>query len=340
MHSYAPSKQVTACAAQSTTFSLDSFILFFLAIFSFAYLAIKMAPLPVVPKEGQHADTLPKHTHTPLKYIARPAHTKFSQEFSMNKEPVRAEAQHARLGPHEHYSVQDAKRAVVGAMVNTTGKTRMVPGRGKFDVVKMKSNKDGRMYFVADGLPDKSKAVDLLAEISRRQQYLLQSIDEQLDGNRRMYAADGVDVTDNMKTLLRKHYKKEVLLAEYHNPDDLTVGSNSDKGVMIETCLRSKSDPNQWSSINSLFRVHCHELAHSADFEYRDDGENGHGPVFKRLHILLLGISENLGLYNCAEYTKSGGALCGVTLTESYMCGDAPKKQESEPKGPQKQTNN
>ena len=147
-----------------------------------------------------------------------------------------------------------------------------------------------------------------------------------MDNSRRVVALDGTDITDNMKALIRKHYKVETPLAEYHNPSDLTVGSNSDKGVVIETCLRSKFDPTEWSSINTLFRVHTHELAHSADFDYREDGEDGHGPVFKRLHKHLLGVSENLGIYNCAEYTRSGGALCGVKLTESYQCGDKPPK--------------
>lgn len=227
----------------------------------------------------------------------------------------------------EKLSVDSLKRSVATVLVNTTGKTAL-SNKGKSDVVQIRCEKDGRHYFVASDLPEKEKAAGMLAEISRRAQYLMQAVDEQLDGSRRIVALDGVDITDNMKALLRKHYKIETPLAEYHNPSDMTVGSNSDKGVVIETCLRSKFDPTEWSSINTLFRIHCHELAHSADFDYRSDGEDGHGPIFRRLHKYLLGVAENLAIYNCAEYTKSGGAVCGVKLTESYQCGDKPLKND------------
>ena len=227
----------------------------------------------------------------------------------------------------ERLSVDSMKRSVATVFVSATGKTAL-SNKGKSDVVQIRCEKDGRHYFVASDLPEKEKAAGMLAEISRRAQYLMQAVDEQMDGSKRIVAIDGVDITDNMKALLRKHYKIETPLAEYHNPSDMTVGSNSDKGVVIETCLRSKFDPTEWSSINTLFRIHCHELAHSADFDYRSDGEDGHGPIFRRLHKYLLGVSENLGIYNCAEYTKSGGAVCGVKLTESYQCGDKPLKSE------------
>lgn len=219
----------------------------------------------------------------------------------------------------ENFSMHDVKRAVATVKTNLTGRTPS-SGKGQSKVVKVKSNKDGQMYFVASDLPNKSRAADKMAEVQRRSQYLLQSVSEQLDGNKRVKAADGTDITDNMKQLVRRHYQKIIPFAEYHNPDDLTVGSNSDKGMMIEMCLRSKYDPNEWNSDNTLFRVHVHELAHSADFHFRGDGEDAHGPVFKRLHQHLLGIAENLGIYNCAEYKRSGRRLCGLVLGEQY-CG-------------------
>jgi hypothetical protein len=189
----------------------------------------------------------------------------------------------------------------------------------------VKSHKDGQFYFVASNLPDKQKAADKLAEINRRSQYLLQSIDEQLDGNKRIKSEDGTDITDNMRQLVKRHYRKFTPFAEYHNPDDLTVGSNSDKGMMIETCLRNKYEPREWNADNTLFRVHIHELAHSADFHFREDGEEGHGPEFKRLHKYLLGVAQNLGIYNCDDYQKSGKRFCGLKLTEDYCGEENPK---------------
>ena len=232
--------------------------------------------------------------------------------------PVRGGERIAMRG--ENFNVSDVKKAVAAVSTSITG---MAPGsanKGKSKVVKVKSHKDGQFYFVADDLPDKQKAADKLAEINRRSQYLLQAIDEQLDGNKRIKAGDGTDITDNMRQLVKRHYKKFTPYAEYHNPSDLTVGSNSDKGMMIETCLRNKYNPSEWNEDNTLFRVHIHELAHSADFHYRADGEDGHGPEFKRLHQHLLKVAENLGIYDCGAYKSSGKRFCGLKLTEEY-CG-------------------
>ena len=182
--------------------------------------------------------------------------------------------------------------------------------------------KDGDYYFVSASLPDRKKAADKLAEIHRRSQYLLQAIDEQLDGSRRVKAEDGTDITDNMRKLVQRHYQKKIPFAEYHNPNDQTVGSNSDKGMLIQICLRAKQNPSQWNTDNTLFRVHVHELAHSADHHYREDGNAGHGPEFYRLMNYLLAVAENLGIYSCEEYRKSGRAFCGLALTEEDThCG-------------------
>lgn len=195
------------------------------------------------------------------------------------------------------------------------------PG-GKDKVVKQMASADGEYYYVAASLPDKEKAANLLAEVHRRSQYLVKTIDEQLDGSRRVKADDGVDITDNMRKLVNKHLNEKVPFAEYHNPHDKTVGSNADKGLLIEMCLRSKYKTTQWNSINTLFRVHVHELAHSGDHHFRGDGDEAHGPDFARIMNYLLQVSENMGLYSCAEYKASKRAFCGLKLTEEdTKCG-------------------
>jgi hypothetical protein len=193
---------------------------------------------------------------------------------------------------------------------------------GKAKVTKQRSALDNKYYLVAATLPERERAADTLAELSRRSQHLVHAVQERLDTGRPVLAPDGQDVTANMRRLVDKHAGKEMQIAEYHNPSDKTVGSNADKGVLIETCLRSKYDTSQWNSINTLTRVHVHELAHSADFHFRQDGEEAHGPDFYRLMNTLLKIAEQEGLYNCAEYTASNGAFCGLRLTENEVeCG-------------------
>jgi hypothetical protein len=202
--------------------------------------------------------------------------------------------------------------------VGVTGVTPTGHTAGKSKVVRVKSHKDGKFYFVAADLPNKETAADKLAEVNRRSQYLLQAIKEQLSEGKRITANDGSDITANMEQLVDSHYGIDTPFAEYHNPSDLTVGSNSEKGMMIEMCLRGKYDPEEWNSDNTLFRVHTHELAHSADFQFRGDGEAAHGPVFKKLHQYLLKVAGNLGLYDCDEYKKSGKRYCSLLLSENY----------------------
>lgn len=225
------------------------------------------------------------------------------------------------MSASEQFSMDDVRRAVATIATNSRLKGG-ASDKGKSKVVGVKSLRDDHVYYVASDLPNKAEAADKFAEINRRAQTLLQAVDEQLSTHHRIVAEDGTDITDNMKQLVRKHYKKPAAFAEYHNPSDLTVGSNSDKGELIEMCLRSKDNPGQWNTDNTLFRVHVHELAHSADFHYRADGEDGHGPEFRRLHQYLLGVAENLGIYNCDEYKQSGKRFCGLVLNESYDCGE------------------
>jgi hypothetical protein len=192
---------------------------------------------------------------------------------------------------------------------------------GKHKVVKQRSSIDNRYYLVAATLAEREKAADTLAELNRRAQHLLHAVKERVDAGA-VVAPDGMDITGNMGRLVEKHYKKDLPYAEYFNPHDKTVGSNADKGVLIEVCLRSKFDPKSWNSINTLTRVQVHELAHSADFHFRADGEDAHGKDFYRLMNYLLAVAEQEGLYSCAEYTASGGAFCGLRLTENEVeCG-------------------
>ena len=84
---------------------------------------------------------------------------------------------------------------------------------GKDKVVKQRSSKDYKYYYVSAVLDDKVEAANKLSELNRRVQYLLQTIDESLDGGRKVHAKDGVDITSNMRTLVKKHYNKPLPVA-------------------------------------------------------------------------------------------------------------------------------
>ncbi len=190
----------------------------------------------------------------------------------------------------------------------------------KSEVVQVQSNVDGIFYFIAVDSPDMQKGADTFAEMQRRAKVLLQAIATKSSGNRKVIASDGTDITEDMKRLLVAHYGKNLSLAEYHEPGESVVGSNTGKGKLFEICLRSKKNPEEWNNLNTMFRVLVHEMAHSADSQQREDGEKGHGEVFKRLNMHLLAEAEVLGLYDCEEYKRTNQAFCGETLSEKY-CG-------------------
>ena len=212
----------------------------------------------------------------------------------------------------------------VGVLANNGEKVLLASDKqdstGKDKVVKQRSSNDYKYYYVSAVLGDKEKAANKLSELNRRVQYLLQTIDESLDGGRKVYSKDGTDITSNMRMLVQKHYNKPLPVAEYNSSNDKTVGSNSDKGMLLEVCLRSKYDPKKWNSDNTLFRVMSHELAHSADPHWRGDGDHAHGPDFFRLQNHLLKVGGDIGVYSCSEYKKSGGWHCGLKLTETPSC--------------------
>jgi hypothetical protein len=194
--------------------------------------------------------------------------------------------------------------------------TRKPDEDGKDMVVKQLCDRDGRYYFVSASLPDKVQASRKLAEVRRRTEKLVHALARQTDGGRKVYSRDGVDLTGNIKKLLGVHKGRDTPLAEYHNPGDQTVGSNCDKGVLIEVCLREKRHPTRWNADNSIFRVHVHELAHSADYEIRGDGHEAHGPDFYRIQTFLLILAQELGVYSKAEYLESDGGFCGLRFSE------------------------
>ncbi len=227
------------------------------------------------------------------------------------------------LAPHLNYDVSigeasHAQKKEAGLADLLTGGMGNSSEGKKSEVKRVRAN-DSQLYYVASSLPEEEqlKAANKLAQINRKAQALFAHLAKK---QAPIKAADGLDISENIQRLLKRHHNRPLPIAEYHNPGDNVVGYNMEKGDVIELCVRSKTNPSEMNSDNTLFRVALHELAHSADKEYRGDGESNHGPDFKRLHQYLLGEAETLGLYNCDEYERSGKKFCGLTLTEDY-CG-------------------
>mmetsp|Transcript_18748 Transcript_18748/g.33252 ORF Transcript_18748/g.33252 Transcript_18748/m.33252 type:complete len:240 (-) Transcript_18748:790-1509(-) len=180
-------------------------------------------------------------------------------------------------------------------------------------VIKYRDAIDGKHYYVAHDLPDKETAARKLAEVHDRTHLLVSSIARDLDNGRRIVSETGRDLTPNMLRLVKSHAstngEDSAIFAEYHNPSDRVVGSNRSKGGLIEICLRDKGDPTVWNSDNSIFRVHIHELSHSADSTH-----GSHGPEFKEIMRYLLMRAEGLQLYSSRQYPHE--KFCGLELRD------------------------
>lgn len=241
----------------------------------------------------------------------------------LNCNKTRVEKQISEVNPEKllDFPKENEKILLKEVVTKMNGKKKILVDdqntetKGKDRVVKQRSDLDHKYYFVSAELPDRKKAANKLAEVYKRQQTLLQKIDENLSTQRKIIYRK-TDITKNMRRLVKKHYQKESGFAEYHNPYDKTVGSNSDKGLLIEVCLRDKYKPSNFNRDNTIFRVNVHELAHSADKEFRGDGELAHGPFFYLLMDYLLNEAQHLGIYSCAEYKKSNREYCGLVLSE------------------------
>lgn len=184
----------------------------------------------------------------------------------------------------------------------------------RVSTIKSYSLRDGKTYYVHPTY-GADTAANMFAELNKRTSDVIFEIKKRMDKTNSI-VYENKDITHNMERLVKKHYNKPIDFEEYHNPNDLIVGSNTSKGSTIEICLRSKYDETKFNSMNTTFRVVLHELAHSADTEYRT--EERHGKDFERLHKYLLSVATDMNYYNCEEYEKSNKSFCGVTLTEEY----------------------
>ena len=185
---------------------------------------------------------------------------------------------------------------------------RSSPGRSKMTTVK---GKDGKEYDVAD-LQNKQKAADYLAEINRRVDVLMYHLQNLVAKNNKI-EYEGENMTNCIKRLIRKQQNSPHKFSELYDDTD-TVASNTNKGEQLDLCLRDKADPSSFNEMNTAMRVVLHELAHSADKQYRM--HENHGNHFYRLHSYLMDEAGKVNVYSCSQYNRDGPGFCGMLLPD------------------------
>jgi len=153
---------------------------------------------------------------------------------------------------------------------------------------------DEKFHLVRD-LPDKEEAAEMLAEIKRRLQLLIN------------YCITNYPSNPDVQ-LMKKRFKTQNI--QETDLSDSGTSYTIDKGKELHLCLRNKED-SKLHQINILMFVAIHELAHIKSTSYGHNGEFGKNFVF------LLKQATKIGIYKAIDYSKNPVNFCGMDVTDS-----------------------
>ena len=155
---------------------------------------------------------------------------------------------------------------------------------------------DEKFHLVRD-MPDKEKAAEMLAEIKRRLQLLIN------------YCITNYPSNPDVQ-LMKKRFKTQNI--QETDLSDSGTSYTIDKGRELHLCLRNKDDA-KLHQINILMFVAIHELAHIKSTSY------GHNEEFGKNFTFLLKQAAKIGIYQPVDYSKNPVEFCGMDVTESPM---------------------
>ena len=189
---------------------------------------------------------------------------------------------------------------IIGIIIMIIVITLLLRCRDSKNLVKVKSNLDGKRYFVQD-YADKQQAANMLAEIQRR----ITTLRNYLSVHRNSYP----EFIPYIDQFLRNSGHLELL---ENSPGKKHTSYTINKGQAMILCLRS-ADNYQLHAINLVMYVVIHELSHVACPEVN------HTPLFKKIFVFLLKISEKLGLYQYTAYNLHPEEYCGIIIDENLL---------------------
>lgn len=168
---------------------------------------------------------------------------------------------------------------------------------GKYPLVEVKSQVDGRKYKVRD-LPDKQEAANLLSKVRIRLGKLCDSL------------ASKYPTKPQVQRMLQ-NFKADPDRFLEATPDAKHTSYSVNKGESIHMCLRQRNGPDE-SLVNEdvIMFVGIHELAHTITRSI------GHEPEFWNNFGWLLKESEALGLYKYQDFKAHPVPYCGVRITD------------------------
>lgn len=153
---------------------------------------------------------------------------------------------------------------------------------------------DEKFHLVRD-LPDKEQAAEMLAEIKRRLQLLIN------------YCINNYPQNPDVQ-LMKQRFKTQNI--QETDINDSGTSYTIDKGKELHLCLRNKEDA-RLHQINILTFVAIHELAHIKSTSY------GHNDEFGKNFVFLLKQAAKIGIYSPVDYSKNPVKFCGIDVNSS-----------------------
>jgi len=159
------------------------------------------------------------------------------------------------------------------------------------------STVDGRPYLVQT-MPDKQDAADLMANIRKRLETLVDH-----------YAK--TEPSDERVEKIIKNFRPNEI--SEGNDDAKYTSYAINKGEKIVFCLRSRDEKKELVDLNTMTFVALHELAHIATESV------GHTDEFWTNFKWILGEAINIGIYQDRDYKKSPQPYCGITISDNPL---------------------
>lgn len=153
---------------------------------------------------------------------------------------------------------------------------------------------DEKFHLVRD-YEDKEKAAEILSEIKRRLQMLIN------------YCIKNYPNNENV-ILMKKRFKSQNIQETSINESGTSY--TIDKGKELHLCLRDKKS-SELHDMNILMFVSIHELAHIMATSY------GHNEEFGNHFVFLLKNAVKIGIYKSIDYSKNPTDFCGIEVTDS-----------------------
>ena len=180
------------------------------------------------------------------------------------------------------------------------GALALMAMQGPRNTIRM-TGPDGQSYEMQN-LPDKEKAVALMAEVKSRLHKLIAH-----------YKSDQALSADPPVRRFLERFKSDVFIENDMASKDTSYSEN--KGEKIVVCLRDKTKAPQYPLIdaNTIMFVVLHEMAHLMTETI------GHTQEFWSNFRRILGDAVQIGLYTPVNYSQRPTPYCGMTITDSPL---------------------